>query len=145
MNAEETVAFLREHGIQPLPLDNWQPHEPLLYVIEERLRGENGPLMKNFKDKRLIPSVARVDDPARLHLEKPLTDEETPDRVVYELENDGGQVDYFAIDPKTKQIINVKTSARIKNATTTPYHVVKEALFMRADELFPRGEKNLRR
>lgn len=136
MTADETIAFLRERGAKPL--EDWQPHQPILYVLEERLRKDVGPFNKFSKDMR--PSVVRVDDPSKIHFEDPLTDEATPDRAVYELENDGGQVDYYAIDSKTQEITLVKTSSRIKNRTTTPYHVVKEALFMAADELFPKSK-----
>lgn len=141
MNEAETLTFLHDRGVRLLPAKDWRPHQPLLYVLEEKIRGETGPLKKIPRDRR--PSIVRVDDPVVLNIDSPLTESTDPQRVVYELENHGGQVDYFAIDPNTKQIINVKTSARIKkwddqNPNLTPYHVRLEALFETNDDLFPK-------
>jgi hypothetical protein len=130
MTEAETIAFLQEQGVKPL--ENFTAHQPLLYVLEERIRKDNGPLKDLPKDKR--PSVARVSDPFKIHFDNPLVDEGEPERVVYALDNPGGQVDYYAINPITKEIEIVKTTiGRIKDATSTPYHVRKEGLFMPDD------------
>jgi len=132
MTEAETRAFLQERNIQPL--HDWQPHQPLLYVLEERLRGDDGRFNDLPPERR--PSIVRIDDPTNIRFDQPI--EDMPDRVVYGLENEGGQSDYFAIDPLTQQIVLVKTSkGRIK--TNRPYHVVKGGLFMPSDELFPRS------
>ena len=36
MSEDETIVFLQEHGVKPL--EDWQPHQPLLYVLEEKTR-----------------------------------------------------------------------------------------------------------
>ena len=127
MTKEETITFLKKHGIKPL--ENWKPHQPILYIFEEMIRGDDGPFKSLPAEKR--PSIARIQDPVYLNFNSPEI-ESTTERVVYNLINAGGEVNLYAIDPITEKRILVATEKKEK-----VYHVTREGLYMAADELFP--------
>ncbi len=127
MNKQETIAFLKKHGVKAL--ENWKPHQSVLYVFEEMLRGDDGPFKFLPSEKR--PSIARIYDPIHLDFNSPQV-ETTSERVVYNLINVGGQVDLYAVNPVTEKPLLVLTEKKEK-----AYHVTKEGLYMSNDELFP--------
>jgi hypothetical protein len=136
MTESETIAFLEEHGVARVDPDKWQPHQPVLYVMEEIIRHhENGPFNDLSRDKR--PSIVRVHDPLKIHFDEPRGD---ADRTIYWLESNRGQVDYYVIDAVTgkPELVQTKYSHKI---APNAYHVRKEVLFNAADDLFPRAQK----
>ncbi len=130
MTETETLQFLQGQGIKPL--EKFEEGKPLLVVLEDMYRGDDGPFSRFPPSQR--PSVARIDNPRALDFNLPLVDEETPGRTVYHLANTGGQVDMFAIDPHTGKTALVISESKNKN-----YSVRKENLFEANDELFPKG------
>ena len=127
MTKQETIAFLKKHKIKNL--ENWKPHQSILYVFEEMLRGDDGPFKFLPAEKR--PSIARIYDPIHLDFNNPEV-EATTERVVYNLINTGEKVDLYAIDPVTEKPLLVLTEKKEK-----AYHVTKEGLYMSNDKLFP--------
>ena len=145
MTEAETMAFLGEKGVTLLRFEDYKTGQTVLYVMEQFTQAENGPFQNLPPDKR--PSIARLDKPGKLDLEHPYLPEEgedMQDRIVYDLYNDGNQVDYYAIDPKTKQPVWVKTSYTKTDLEADkpihPYKVRQENIFRAADELFPKGQ-----
>lgn len=132
MNEEQTLQFLREHGVKPLT--RWLPRQPLLYVLEEQTRSDEGPYGDRPKEQR--PSIVRLDEPTAIHFDAPHHDVEDPGRVVYKLETDGGRIDYYAIDAKTKTPVLLWS----RDTKTKNYNVRAEGLFSASDELFPKGK-----
>jgi len=133
MNEQETLRFLEESGVKPFP-DDWQPNQPVLYVLEEVMR------RKRKKDGTPFPadqvaSIARL-EPADIVF--------TKQRAIREgrrggaINNEGGPVDYYAIDPVTKKITLVDTANSKRD-----YFITKEHLFAAADELFPRSDRRV--
>ncbi len=138
MTELETFSFLKEKGIRPL--EGWHLGMPVLYILEEVIRGDEGPFGDIPSEFR--PSIARVDSPTALDFSKPMKDDDD-DRVVYPLLNEtGGQVDFYAIDHKTKEIsfmlIPRLPEYSIRTARS-PFHVRREALFHTDDSLFPKA------
>lgn len=138
MTEEQTHSFLKEKGI--VPLHDWQPGQPLLYVLEEFTRQDDGPYEKMPVDKR--PSIARLDSPTFLNLEHEREGkDDIKGRIVYPLANEaGGQIDYYAINPKTKRPEVVLTRNTVVNPGHA-YNVRKENLFSAADGVFPKSGK----
>lgn len=135
MTEAETVAFLEEHGVMRVDPNKWQPHQPVLYVMEELVRThENGPFNDLPRNKR--PSIARVNDPLAIHFQSPRGDVH---RTIVDLESDRGQVDYYIIDASTglPELIRTTRSRMVKPKT---YHVRPESLFNAADDLFPQAQ-----
>ena len=120
MNEQETRDFLLQNGVQPLDLNNWQPHLPILFLLKDTIRADLDYFPNNKK-----PSILRINDPVRLYIHDPAR---------HALHNQGGQIDYYAINPKTKEINLVKTSANSKR-----YFVTVDSLFVSSDNLFPKG------
>jgi hypothetical protein len=136
MSEEETMTFLRQKGVESLDPETWQPHEAVLYVMEEIVRTHaNGPFNDLPLDKR--PSIVRVDDPLAIHFDKPLG-ESHGSRIVYGLESDGGQADYYVIDSTTGMPELIRTT-HSRMVAPKYYHVRKETLFKAADDIFPRS------
>lgn len=127
MGEAETVAFLQVHDVQKL--DDWQPGEPVLYVLHERIRAGFGPYQNTPADQ--IPSLARIDSPTFLEAES-----EYRPNGMYRLGNDGGKVDYYAIDTKTGRPYLVKTTQKVRGQDR-PYEVERNLLFKADDTLFP--------
>ncbi len=132
MTEAQTMAYLAKEGVQPL--EHWKPHTSFLYVMEEATRGDDG----YFKDLPLEqrPSIARLDDPTEIDFSDPR--DRGDGTVVYYVGNEGGQVDYYAINPTTNEVTRVKKTNPVKNRENA-YFVRKEALFATADHLFPKG------
>jgi hypothetical protein len=137
MNETETIAFLRERGVEPLPLAEYRPGQPILYVLEEFTRH------LHFKDLPPIerPSIARLDQPTELDLTDPHVDEKRLGRVTYPLGNEGARVDYYTIDPVTKKLVykDNLTSYRNSKVENKTYRVKDGNVFRSADVLFPKG------
>jgi hypothetical protein len=114
------VNFLLGKGTKRLT--TFLPNTPILYVFEDMYRGDEGPFRNFPPDKR--PSLAVVHDPINLDFDSPVPDEEESGRVVYELENHGGRVDLYAINPTTHELILVGTENKTKK-----YHVRKDRIF----------------
>ncbi len=127
MTEAETKAYLKEHGVQLLT--NPQPHQPILYVFEEMTREDNGPFKFLPADKR--PSICRLYDPIELDLNK-TRDGGEPDRIICDLKNEGGRVDFYAINSETKKPEYISSEYKDKQ-----YQVVRENLFEADDALFP--------
>ena len=139
LNSAETLSFLSENNVKPL--GEWKQGSPVLYVLEEFYRGDDGHYM--MFPPHLRPSIVRLDAPDAIDLDNPHTETEIPGligRVSYKLVNKGGRVDYFAIDQTTKKPILVKTSHRDNEATDFAYNVTKEGLFETNDRIFPKNE-----
>lgn len=136
LTVEETLSFLKQHGTKPL--EEFEPDQPFLYIFEEQGRGDDGPFAMISIDKR--PSLARVNGPTSIDFTKPLVSTDTPDRVGYRMTNPGGQIDYYAIDGKTKQPVYVRTSFRDTTTGAFRYIVLKEHLYEANDALFPRQD-----
>ena len=121
MNRRQTLAFLESHQVGSLGLtsqnfEKFKPGSPILYVFEDSLpTAAFGSLIENRR-----PSLARVDHPTELKFGGFLTTI--------------GQIDYYAIDPKTHQIFRVKSGGKSK-----VYEVGIPYLFHACDELFPKG------
>lgn len=132
MSEAETLLFLKENNIEPLT--NWQPGQPLLYVLEEVIRGDDGPY--GYLPKEGRPSIARLDSPTSLDFDDR---RDTGDnRVVYPLLNEtGGRVDFYAIDPETKKVRFMLIPRPMARGKDKPFHVRKETLFKADDVVFP--------
>ena len=144
MTEAETITFLRERGVESLPLQEYQTGQTVLYVMEQSTLGDHGPFKKMPANER--PAIARIDNPGRLDLGSPYRpDKKDPDqtRIVYDLYNHGGRVDYYMIDAQTKKPTLVKTSHTVTDFHAKrpiyPYKVRPENLFKANDELFPKG------
>ena len=130
LNLQETIDFLANKGIQPLAVFN--PCEPILYVLEEMVRADDGPFKWLPAADR--PNVVRMDSPEGLNLDKPLNTED-PNRIVYVLKNKFGKADFYSIDRETGIPKFVATESKLK-----AYQVRKELLYSPNDELFPKAE-----
>lgn len=135
MGEMETLAYLQMHGVERLRSEAWQPHQPVLYVLEEFVRVDNGPL--GNIPRNLRPSIVRVDDPAKIDFANPITEtgDGLPDRTIYKLQNKGGRIDYYAIPKDGGLPIWVRGSNRVRPS----YNVRKEELFVVNNDLFPKG------
>ncbi len=133
MTEAETIAFLEENGVEPLG-DDWQPGQTILYVLEEAIRGDDGPYRYLPREGR--PSIARLDSPTALDFNDR---RDTGDnRVVYPLLNEtGGRVDFYAIDPETKKVRFMLIPIPMVRKEDRPFHVRREALFKANDSVFP--------
>lgn len=127
MRESETLSFLAEHGGKNLSLEDWEPGQPVLFVfpdtIYQKMSKEREP-----DDLTPIPSIVRIDSPQKIYFRK------NSDHILL-LENNGGQVDYFAIDPKTKKIMYVRSSSSVRDHTN-PYLVTIDNVFEPLDDLF---------
>jgi hypothetical protein len=131
MTEVETLAFLEQYGVMPIG-DEWQPHTPVLYVLEEVVRGDAGP----FKSEplHLRPSIVRMADPATIDFDRP---DVQASRVTYKLSN-VGRADYYVIDSTTQKPLLVRSSE-----TAREYDVREEGLFKTMDDLFPKGTEKI--
>ncbi len=131
MTEEETHAFLQEKDIKPLT--NWKPGEPLLYVMEEVTRQtEGGPFSDLPEHAR--PNFAVIRNPAAITFDRLF---HFGDRAVHGLLNEfGGTVDYYTIDPETKEISFMLLPSSDPTRRKM-YQVKKENLYEPNDTLFP--------
>lgn len=129
LNEEETLRFLERHGIRQL--QEFKPNQPLLYVFEDIFRGDDGPFKFLPPDQR--PSIARVHNPIALNLDRGQYN--SPDREISDLQNEGGQVDLYAINRQTEAPFLVGQEFKYKL-----YQISRKGLFESNDELFPQGE-----
>jgi len=118
MNEAGTLNLVKKKGLQPV--ETFVPHQPLIYVLEEAIRGEDGPLAKDYP-KEIRPSLAVINDPIHINFSLPFKDDT---RTVYDLKNEGGDVDFYAINPKTGELVFVGRENKDKI-----YYVRKETLF----------------
>jgi len=114
MTQADIVAFLTARGIEPL--GQWRPGEPVLYVLEDPFRTDTC----HYGDlpKRLRPSIARLDSPASIDPKARAVDKDGIWTDIFRIVNEpGGQVDYYAIDPDTHAVTFIKsgTSNRDKD------------------------------
>jgi hypothetical protein len=134
MTESETIEFLEEKGVQKLT--SWHPGQPLLYVLEEHVKQDDGPF--GHLPRHARPSIARLDSPTALDFNEVMGE---GDRIVYPLLNEtGGAVTFYAIDPITKAVSFVilpKVPGESIRTVDTPFHVRKETLYEATDELFP--------
>ncbi len=131
---EEAMAFMHEHNMSPL--ENWEPHQPFLYVFGAHVHagGHFYSMPPNLR-----PTIVRVDDPTILDLENPQYGDQgsVAEGVTMYRAATAGRVDYYAIDETTKQPILVRTSRSTKDSLENPYQVEQERLFAANDTLFP--------
>jgi len=130
LTEQETINFLKSRGIEPL--GEFKPGEPLLYVLEEMVRADDGPFKWLPASER--PNVVRMDSPEGLNLDKPLNTED-PNRIVYVLKNKFGKADFYTINSQTGIPKFVATESKLK-----AYQVRKNLLYSPNDELFPKAE-----
>ncbi|HMC91331.1 MAG TPA: hypothetical protein VKI45_02615 [Allosphingosinicella sp.] len=132
----EIVSFLVARGVEPLR--DWRPGEPILYVIDDPFRTDTSHY--GALPERLRPSVARLDDPDSVIVSDRAVDRHGRWSEIFKIVNEsGGQVDYYAIDPDTRAIVFVKSS-RTERGKTYPYVAQGALLFRTKDELFPKSE-----
>ncbi|HYJ51876.1 MAG TPA: hypothetical protein VEW04_01775 [Allosphingosinicella sp.] len=135
MSQRDIVAFLASHGVQTL--EEWRPGEPVLYVIEDPLRTDTA----HYRDlpRRLRPSFARLDNPDRIDPSARAVDKDGVWTQIFEIVNEsGGRVDYYAIDPDTHAVTFVRSSAT-KRDKAYPYVAQGNLLFRTKDELLPKS------
>jgi hypothetical protein len=135
MNQADIVSFLTSHGIGPL--GEWRPGEPVLYVIEDSFRTDTS----HFGElpKRLRPSIARLDKPNSVDSSDWAVDKDGRWTRIFKIVNEtGGQVDYYAIDPDTHAVTFIKSNPS-KRDKDYPYVAPGALLFRANDELFPKS------
>jgi hypothetical protein len=132
MGQRDIVAFLASRGVETLA--DWNPGEPVLYVIEDALRTDTG----HYRDlpRGLRPSFARLDNPDRVDARGRAVDKDGLWTQIFEIVNErGGRVDYYAIDPDTHAVAFVRSSAT-KRDKHCPYVARGDLLFRARDGLF---------
>jgi hypothetical protein len=135
MNQADIVSFLTSHGIGPL--GEWRPGEPVLYVIEDPFRTDTAHYGE--LPKRLRPSVARLDNPDSIDSGDRAVDKDGVWTEIFKIVNEsGGQVDYYAIDPDTHAVTFIKSSSS-KRDKGYPYVAPGSLLFRANDGLFPKS------
>jgi hypothetical protein len=135
MNQADIVSFLTSHGIGPL--GEWRPGEPILYVIEDPFRTDTAHYGE--LPKRLRPSIARLDTPNSIVSSERAVDKDGLWTEIFKIVNEtGGQVDYYAIDPDTHAVTFIKSSPS-KRDKDYPYVAPGTLLFRANDELFPKS------
>lgn len=135
MNQADIVCFLTSHGIGPL--GEWRPGEPILYVIEDLFRTDTAHYCE--LPKRLRPSIARLDNPNSIDSSDRAVDRDGVWTQIFKIVNEtGGQVDYYAIDPDTHAVTFIKSSPS-KRDKGYPYVASGTLLFRANDELFPKS------
>lgn len=135
LNQADIVSFLTSHGVEPL--GQWRPGEPVLYVIEDPFRTDTS----HYGDlpERLRPSIARLDNPDSIEAGERAVDKHGAWTVIFRIVNEtGGQVDYYAIDPHTHAVTFVRSSSTIRDKDY-PYVAPGRLLFRAKDELFPKS------
>lgn len=135
MSQADIVSFLASHGVEPL--GEWRPGEPLLCVIEDGFRTDTS----HYQDlaRHLRPSIARLDNPDSVRSSDRAVDRHGVWTEIFKIVNEtGGQVDYYAIDPDTHAITFVKSSSSIRDQNY-PYVAPGTLLFRARDDLFPRS------
>jgi hypothetical protein len=135
MSQADIISFLTSHGVEPL--GEWRPGEPVLYVIEDPYRTDTS----HYKElpKRLRPSIARIDNPDSVGSRDRAVDRHGAWTEIFRIVNEtGGQVDYYAIDPDTHAITFVRSSSSIRDQSY-PYVAAGTLLFRAKDELFPKS------
>jgi len=135
MSQAQIVAFLTARGVEPL--GEWRPGEAILYVVEDGYRTDTA----HYGDlpERLRPSVARLDAPDSVEAGERCVDRDgTWTRMMRIINESGGQVDYYAIDPGTQAVSFVRSSASIRDKDY-PYVAPGRLLFRAADALFPKA------
>jgi hypothetical protein len=135
MNQADIISFLTAHGVEPL--GEWSPGEPLLYVVEDGYRTDTA----HYRDlpNALRPSIARLDNPDSVEAgERAIGRDGVWTRLFRIVNESGGQVDYYAIDPDTHAITFVRSSSSIRDGTN-PYVATGIFLFRAKDELFPKA------
>lgn len=138
LNETETLAFLKEKGIQPL--EDWKAGEPLLYVFEEALRDDRSIFGDVAPNER--PTLVRIDAPSYLEETKNTFDDPATGQRTryYGVENErGSRVDYYVINAASGTPKIVRTTYTRKGQSN-PYLVRRDTLFSAADEVFPKGE-----
>lgn len=136
MNEIETLQFLDVVGVKQLSVGAWQPHQPVLYVLDEETRlprGDKGKLVTPDK----VASIARIDDPIAIEWYE--ASSINPTRTQGALRSDRGQIDYYAINPVTRTPVLVGTSTPVR--TNAPFLVEKSKLFEATDLIFPKSSR----
>ena len=135
MSQADIISFLASHGVEPL--GQWHPGEPLLCVIEDPFRTDTA----HYKEypKQLRPSIARLDNPNSVESSDRAVDKHGKWTEIFRIVNEtGGQVDYYAIDPDTHAVTLVKSSSTIRDKNY-PYIAPGTLLFRTKDALFPKS------
>lgn len=135
MGQADIVSFLVAHGVEPL--GEWRPGEPVLYVVEDPYRTDTSHYGE--LPKRLRPSIARLDDPNSIDSsDRAVGSDGTWTRIFKIVNETGGQVDYYAIDPDTHEVTFVRSSSSVRDKSY-PYVAPGTLLFRAKDELFPKS------
>jgi hypothetical protein len=135
MRQADIISFLASHGVEPL--GEWRPGEPLLCVMEDAFRTDTA----HYQDlaEQLRPSIARLDRPDSVDSSDRAVDKHGVWTEIFKIINEtGGQVDYYAIDPDTHSVTFVKSSLSIRHKDY-PYVAPGTLLFRAKDELFPKS------
>lgn len=135
MSQADIVSFLTSRGVEPL--GEWRAGEPVLYVIEDPFRTDTAHYCA--LPKRLRPSIARLDNPNSIDPSERAVDQHGVWRQIFKILNEsGGQVDYYAIDPDTHAVTFIKSGSS-KRDKDCPYVAPGTLLFHAKDDLFPKA------
>lgn len=135
MGQADILAFLTAHGVEPL--GEWRPGEPVLYVVEDSYRTDTSHYGE--LPKRLRPSIARIDRPDSVEAgERAVGKGGVWFQMVRIVNETGGQVDYYAIDPDTHAVTFVNSSPSIRDKDY-PYVAPGNLLFRAKNALFPKA------
>jgi hypothetical protein len=137
INQADIISFLASHGVEPL--GEWHPREPILYVVEDAYRTDTAHYGE--LPEQLRPSIARLDNPDSVDPGERAVDKDGIWTEMFRIVNEtGGQVDYYVIDPDTHAVTFVKSSSS-KRDEGYPYVAPGTLLFRAKDALFPKSPK----
>jgi hypothetical protein len=135
MSQADIVSFLTAHGVESL--GGWRAGEPILYVIEDPYRTDTAHYGE--LPKRLRPSIARLDSPDSVESRDRAVDKDGVWTEIFKIINEtGGQVDYYAIDPDSHAVTFIRSSPSVRDKDY-PYVAPASLLFRAKDELFPKA------
>ncbi|MEI7709467.1 MAG: hypothetical protein WCI76_02020 [bacterium] len=122
MNEKQTLDFLQSKGVQPMEDQCLRPGQPFLFLLGETIRTKS---LKNFTPDRK-PSIALVLNPLIFNSDS---------TGVTSFEN-RGEIIYYAINSKTREVVEVKRSNEAKG-----YNVIDGDIFQPNNDIFPPDSK----
>jgi hypothetical protein len=132
LTGAETLELFRARGLQPMA--EFKPGQPLIYVLEDFYRGDDGPFGRLGRNNR--PSFAYITNPVHLGPVRPgaftgtgsTVGQRFGGRVIRDLLNQRSPVDLYAINRENGEMIFVRRERK-----SAEYQVVPENIFI-ADE-----------
>lgn len=140
LNEAQTLAFLRQHGIEPL--ESWSAGQVVLYVFPQRLREDHGELAGG----ELSPQVPESERPTIVRIDAPETidfshAQHIDGDQVYDLTVEKGwRTDYFVIDAATREPRLIKSSSAPSGEEDYRVYKVRRETLFAGSPLFPRGD-----